>query len=75
LPITVQDAGRRGARKRWAATVPVRPYIGDLPEHQRRLVMAAIQAEREKLHARLLDCDVVAREDVAGPVTSNQDAA
>lgn len=41
------EAGKRGAEKRWG---PVsRPYIGDLPPNQRRLILAAIAAEREKL--------------------------
>jgi hypothetical protein len=30
----------------------VRPFIGDLPNEQRRLVLALISAEREKLARR-----------------------
>jgi hypothetical protein len=47
-PITVAEAGKRDARKRWGPT-PVRPYIGDLPDAERELIMAAIEAERRKL--------------------------
>lgn len=50
-PLTVAEAGREGARRRWADHAPVRPYIGDLPNHQRKLIMAAIEAERERLDA------------------------
>ena len=41
-------AGKRGAERRWGPT-PVRPFIGDLPPAQRRLILAAIEAERSKL--------------------------
>jgi hypothetical protein len=46
--MTTAEAGRIGSRKRWHDHVPVRPYIGDLTNAQRKLVVAAIQAEREK---------------------------
>ena len=39
-------AGKRGADKRWGP--PRRPYIGDLSPAQRRLILAAIEAERAK---------------------------
>ena len=41
------EAGHRGAERRWGPAR--RPYIGDLPPEQRRLILAAIEAEREKL--------------------------
>jgi hypothetical protein len=41
------SAGKRGAERRWGP--PRRPYIGDLSNQQRRLILAAIEAEREKI--------------------------
>jgi hypothetical protein len=45
--MTVTEAGRLGARKRWGP--PRRIHIGDLTPAQRELIMAAIEAERRKL--------------------------
>ena len=49
MSMSVAEAGRRGGQAKWRDHVgPVRPYIGDLPPNQRRLILAAIEAEREK---------------------------
>ena len=47
--MSVSEAGRRGNASRWKDHVKVRPYIGDLPPAARRIVWAAIKAQREKL--------------------------
>ena len=41
------EAGRRGNLKRWGP--PRRPYIGDLAPERRRVILALIEAERERL--------------------------
>jgi hypothetical protein len=45
-PVTVAEAGRKGAQNRWRDHAPVRPYLGDLPNATRKRIAAFIEAER-----------------------------
>jgi hypothetical protein len=52
--VTVAEAGRKGARHRWADHAPVRPYLGDLSNETRKRILTFIEAERraqEREHA------------------------
>ncbi len=48
---TVNEAGRKGALKRWKDHPTVRPYVGDLPPEVRRRIRDLIEEERRKLPA------------------------